>query len=146
MKAKHTAESGRTAPFRPFPKRGTMTVRDSGVVSETRDRVTLTREAYDRLVARVEDVRDTHDLFMAAKNAKPEDYLPAELMDRILAGEHPVRVWREHRGLSARALADKADIPVSYLSEIETGKKPGSIAAYRALAEALDLSIDDLAP
>lgn len=35
---------------------------------------------------------------------------------------------------------------VGYLSEIETGKKPGSVRAYRALADALALSVDDLLP
>lgn len=35
---------------------------------------------------------------------------------------------------------------VGYLSEIETGKKPGSVRAYRALAGALGLSVDDLLP
>jgi hypothetical protein len=100
----------------------------------------------DALRARIEDLEDARDLMAAAKTAKVEDYLPAELMNRIIAGEHPVRVWREHRGLSARKLAEKAEIPVSYLSEIENRKKPGSIDAYRALAEALELTIDDLAP
>jgi ribosome-binding protein aMBF1 (putative translation factor) len=97
------------------------------------------------LHARIEDLEDARDLAAAAKHAKPADYLPAAMMNRIIDGEHPVRVWREQRGLSARALAAKAGMPVSYLSEIETGKKPGSIAAYRALADALDLAIDDLA-
>jgi hypothetical protein len=31
-------------------------------------------------------------------------------------------------------------------SEIETKKKPGSIDAHRALAEALGLTIDDVVP
>jgi transcriptional regulator with XRE-family HTH domain len=33
---------------------------------------------------------------------------------------------------------------VGYLSQIETGKKPGSIAAYKALARALGTEIDML--
>jgi transcriptional regulator with XRE-family HTH domain len=35
-------------------------------------------------------------------------------------------------------------VPQSYISEIETGKKPGSIDAWRRLAAALDVTIDDL--
>jgi hypothetical protein len=35
-------------------------------------------------------------------------------------------------------------MPVGYLSEIETRKKPGSIAAYKALAGALGTEIDML--
>lgn len=103
-------------------------------------------DEYVMLRSRLEDLEDSRDLAATAKNAKPGDYLSAAMMDRILDGEHPVRVWREHRGLSARALAGLAGMPVSYLSEIENRKKPGSIDAYRALAEALDLAIDDIAP
>ena len=108
--------------------------------------VQVPRAMLEELQERIEELEDARDLGAAAKNAKPGDYLPAAMMDRIIAGEHPVRVWREHRGLSARALAEKAGVTASYLSEIETRKKPGSIDAYRDLAEALDLSIDDVAP
>ena len=33
--------------------------------------------------------------------------LPIESFRRILAGESPIRVWREHRGLSAAELAER---------------------------------------
>jgi hypothetical protein len=35
-------------------------------------------------------------------------------------------------------------MPVGYLSEIETHKKPGSIAAFKSLARALQTEIDML--
>jgi transcriptional regulator with XRE-family HTH domain len=41
-------------------------------------------------------------------------------------------------------LETKSGIKQSYISEIETGKKPGSIATMKALADALDVTIDDL--
>jgi hypothetical protein len=37
-----------------------------------------------------------------------------------------------------------AAIPSGYLSEIESGKKPGNVAAYRALAKTLAVSMEDL--
>ena len=58
--------------------------------------------------------------------------------------EADVAVWRAQRGLSQRLLADRAKLSVSYLCEIETGAKPGSVAALAKLARALDISIDDL--
>jgi DNA-binding Xre family transcriptional regulator len=73
------------------------------------------------------------------------DYLPIELVRRLSAGEHPVRVWRAHRGLGRDALAAAAGIAPSYLSEIETRRKPGSFAALTKLAAALSISLDDLA-
>jgi transcriptional regulator with XRE-family HTH domain len=64
----------------------------------------------------------------------------------MLEGEHPVRLWREQRGLTLSNLAARAGVAVSYLSEIESGRKPGSVGAFRKLAKALDLGVDDLVP
>jgi transcriptional regulator with XRE-family HTH domain len=72
--------------------------------------------------------------------------VPIELTRRLLAGEVPVRVLREHQGLSARALADRAGISAAYLSQIETGKKPGSFDAMAKLARALGVDMEDLEP
>lgn len=60
---------------------------------------------------------------------------------RLLDGESPVRIWREKRGMTQRALA--ATIPAGYLSEIESRRKPGSVAAYRA-ATVLAVPMEDL--
>ena len=57
----------------------------------------------------------------------------------------PVRVWRQHRGLTREGLAAAAGIAPSYLTEIETGKKPGSFRALARLAAALRISLDDIA-
>ena len=56
-----------------------------------------------------------------------------------------MRIWRTHRGLTREALAAAAGISPSYLSEIETRKKPGSFAAMTKLAAALGISLDDIA-
>ncbi|MBF0305811.1 MAG: helix-turn-helix transcriptional regulator [Alphaproteobacteria bacterium] len=105
------------------------------------------------LVEAVEDAEDVATLRIAearekeiGKEAARADHLPVELVMRLLAGEHPVRIWRERRGLSSRALAEKAGIARSYLVEIEGRKKIGSVAAYRRLAAALALAVDDLLP
>ena len=77
------------------------------------------------------------------------EHIPAAVIDRLANGEAPVRVWREHRGLSLRALAEKAGISAAMLSEIENGeiengKKEGSMRTLAALARALGLDLDDL--
>jgi DNA-binding transcriptional regulator YiaG len=79
------------------------------------------------------------------KEVARADYLPGPLVDRLIAGESPIRIWREHRGLTLTALAEMASVSVSYLSEIEGGRKPGSAAARRALAGALRVPMEDLA-
>jgi len=61
----------------------------------------------------------------------------------IHEGVNPIRAWRRQQELTLRELAAAAGrMPVGYLSEIETGKKPGSVAAYKALAKALGTEID----
>jgi hypothetical protein len=100
--------------------------------------VTISRAEYDALTERLEDLDD----IVAAMKAGGGQPMPLEWARRIIEGESPVRVWREFRGLSLRALAAKAGVSPGYLSEIELGKKPGSVEAYKALAEALDASVD----
>ena len=73
-----------------------------------------------------------------------DELVPAELVKRILAGENPIRAWREHRDMTARDLASKARLSPTYLSEIETGKKDGSVSVVRNIADALDVEIGDL--
>lgn len=78
--------------------------------------------------------------------AGADEYVPIEITKRLMAGTVPVRVWREHRGLSARALAAQAGISAAYLSQIETRKKPGSFDAMAKLARALGVDLEDLEP
>ena len=121
-------------------------------MSKGPDTVTLTRAEYEALIERIEDAEDNAFLDRVeareraiGKETARADYLPAELVHRLIDGEHPVRVWRAHRGLTREALATAAGIAPSYLSEIETRRKPGSFSALAKLAAALHISLDDLA-
>jgi DNA-binding XRE family transcriptional regulator len=115
------------------------------------DTVTLSRADYEALLDRLEDLEDmaTLDRLEARLAADPEgalaDYLPIELVKRLSAGEHPIRVWRAHRGMTREALAAAAGVAPSYLSEIETRRKPGSFNAIAKLAAALRVPLDDIA-
>ena len=121
-------------------------------MSDTSEIVTLTRAEYEALIERLEDAEDLAAVAAAeareaalGKEMVRANYLPIELVRRLSAGEHPVRVWRAHRRLSREALATAAGIAASYLSEIETRRKPGSFSALAKLAAALHISLDDLA-
>jgi DNA-binding XRE family transcriptional regulator len=74
-----------------------------------------------------------------------DELVPAEFANRLIAGENPVRVYRSLRGLSGRELAERAGISAPYISEIESGKKDGSLSVMRRIAEALNVDLDDLA-
>ena len=117
-------------------------------LAEDGDTVLLSRADYEALLQQAEDTADALQMRAAeARVAAGEDeYLPIEVTKRLLAGEAPVRVWREHRDLSARALASRAGVSAAYLSQIETGKKPGSFDAMAKLARALGVDMEDLEP
>jgi DNA-binding XRE family transcriptional regulator len=72
------------------------------------------------------------------------EFFPAEVVDRLLAGESPVRVFRRHRGLTQRALAERAGLNPVYLSQIENGKRTGSVETLGRIARNLDVDLDDL--
>lgn len=117
-------------------------------IAETTETVTLRRADYQALLEALEDAADVAALreAEAAVQRGESELLPVEVVERLLAGESPVRVWRSYRGLTAHQLAKLADLAPSYLSEIETGKKPGSFDAMARLAHALDVAMEDLAP
>lgn len=117
----------------------------------------ITTEKGERLVvipesewlAIQEALEDREDLaaideFQRKLAAGEEEFISSEMLDRLLAGESTIRVWREHRGMTAAALAEKADVSPAYLSELETKKKAGSIASLKRIADALRLTVDDL--
>ena len=73
-----------------------------------------------------------------------EALIPTGIVDQLLGGENPIRVWRDHRGLTGRALAEQAGIVPATLSQIETGKREGTVDTLKALAAALGVMVDDL--
>ena len=46
--------------------------------------------------------------------------------------------------MTAKELAQKAGIMQAYLSQIESGKRDGTVDTMKRIAEALDVTIDEL--
>jgi predicted transcriptional regulator len=69
--------------------------------------------------------------------AHDEETVPSALANRIFAGENPLRVWRQHRGLGQAELARRCELSQSYLSQLEVGRR---------IARVLGITLDDLAP
>jgi len=115
-------------------------------LAETKSTVTLSRSDWNKLLDRLDDAADRAALreYRAGKAAGKNDALPMPLYRRMRAGAHPIRIWREHRGLGLNALARASGVNASYLSEIENGLKPGSVSALKKLAAALDVEMEDL--
>jgi DNA-binding XRE family transcriptional regulator len=112
------------------------------------ERFVIVPEAeFERLLEAAEDIADVAAYDRAkARVENGEEMVPAEIVNRLLdEPRNRLRIWREYRGLSATALAERAGISGAYLSEIETGKKSGSVAALKKIAEALHVDLDDIA-
>jgi DNA-binding XRE family transcriptional regulator len=112
------------------------------------ERFVIVPEAeFERLLEAAEDIADVTAYDRAkARVENGEEMVPAEFANRLLdEPRNRLRIWREYRGLSATALAERAGISGAYLSEIETGKKSGSVAALKKIAEALHVDLDDIA-
>jgi DNA-binding XRE family transcriptional regulator len=70
------------------------------------------------------------------------DNLPDDILDALAARqENAVKIVRKYRGLTQADLSRQAGISRPYLTEIETGKKDGSIRAMKSLAEALGVPV-----
>lgn len=87
------------------------------------------------------DIQD-YDRAKAMLENGQDELIPADVVDAILNGENTIKVWREYRGLSQAQLAEKAGISVPYLSQMETGKRTGSVESLSAIAKALNMSLD----
>jgi DNA-binding XRE family transcriptional regulator len=106
-------------------------------------------EFYRRLLALAEDAEDIEAAEQARQEleAGKDELIPGVVAERLLSGsEHPLRVWREYRELTQETLAERAGVGKSYVSQIEAGKKAGSVRVLRALAVALRVATDDLLP
>lgn len=72
--------------------------------------------------------------------------LPDDILDQLSARQdHPLKILRHYRNMTQAELAKASGISRPYLTEIETGKKDGSLRAMKALAEALEVNVGDLA-
>ena len=101
---------------------------------------------YLRLVAEAEmlqDVRD-YDTILKAVEQGEEETIPAKVVYAILDGENPIRVWREYRKLTQQQLSQAAGISTPYLSQLESGKRAGTTEVLSAIANALNLTLDDI--
>ena len=108
--------------------------------------VTIPREEYDRLRAAAEDLADlqAYDRAKAALETGEDELVPADFLNRLMNGESPLRVYRDLRGFTQSVLAQQAGVNRVTVAEIETGRKQGSVATLRRLADALGVSLDDL--
>ena len=99
-------------------------------------------EQWHLIIRQLEDVQDNRD----ADRALTEPALQLDQAERIWAGTHPLKVWREHQGLTQQTLADKTGVSQTTIAQIENGTRQGSVKTLKKLADVLDVKADDLLP
>jgi len=108
--------------------------------------VMMSEDDYEDLLDRVDEAAAVVaiDRVEEKRAVGEEELLPSEFVDRLLDGANKVLAWREYRGMSAKELAEKAGITQAYLSQIESGKRDGTVGTMKKIAVALRITIDDL--
>lgn len=101
---------------------------------------------YQHFLELLEDEADARAVaeFHESYSAGREFMIPEEIVRRELAGESAVKLWREHLGLTQQELANRAGISKPYLSQIESGKRQGTVDTLSAIALSLNVPLDVL--
>lgn len=111
------------------------------------DMVVLPKADYDRLMAaargKLEDEVDIREAsrVLARLERGEEPTFPHDVVKR-LGREHPIKVLREHRGMTQRELAEAVGMNQLYLSQLETGRARGGLGKLTKLAKVLGVSLD----
>ena len=107
----------------------------------------LPRKDYELLAAKAsefdEDAGAARIVARAKKGASSgSPLLPKDVVDRLANGENPVRVLREWRGETQMYLSLKTDLSQGYISDIENGRRVGTVEALRLIANVLNVPLD----
>jgi hypothetical protein len=114
--------------------------------------VVLTREDYEALLARAKENEEAGTARIVARSnaalkAGLDVKLPAQVAEAIANGENPLRIVREWRGLTQTYLGEmKTNIGQSTISALESGKRRGTPAVWKQLADVLKVPMDVLIP
>ncbi len=100
-------------------------------------------DLWNRVKAKLEDAEDAAD-YERAVAADDGVRFPSAVAYAIADGAHPVKAWREHKGLTLQALADAAGLSKPFLSQIEGSKRTGSAATLKKLSSVLGVPVGAL--
>lgn len=113
--------------------------------------VTIERSHYEELLKAKETIEaweareDAEDLEAARRSlAELGEGVPNSVMGRLLSDENRVLIYREWRGYTVSELARRAGLHRVQVHDIETGKRKGSVATLKKIADALNRTLDDL--
>ena len=106
--------------------------------------VVMPIEEYQKLCMPREDAADaaTIERMSSAVASGHEETFPAELVNALIDGGNPVRLFREYRQISPANLAEVCGVSRAHIYQIESGKRAMSIELLRKLVTALRVDAD----
>jgi len=109
--------------------------------------VILPRKDYELLVAKASEADEDAGTARIVARAREEiaggaPVLPKDIVDRIANGENHVRVLREWRDVTQMYLSFKTNLSQGYISDIENGRRTGTVSALRLIANVLNVPLD----
>lgn len=107
----------------------------------------LSRKAYEALVAKAAEADENTGTARLVARARKEiaagaPLIPKAIVDRIAKGDNALRVLRDWRKLTQQQLSAQTDIGQGYLSDLESGRRKGTTAAFKKIADALNVPLD----
>ena len=109
------------------------------VVGEIRASLRALDAGLERLAEVFEERRGELDFDAGIADVRAGRTWPHAVARRLVAGDHPLKVFREHRGLSQEALARSVGTAKNYISQIETGVRHPGRSLRGRLAESLSV-------
>ncbi|KPF46875.1 helix-turn-helix domain-containing protein [Rhizobium sp. AAP43] len=100
--------------------------------------VLIPEEEYEDLIDGIEAEK------IMARIRAGEETWPHELVKELWETDSRIRTFRTYRKMTVSDLATAAGISQPYLSEIESGKKTGSVDVLKRIAAALKVDLDDI--
>jgi len=107
----------------------------------------LPRKDYEALAAKAQEADEDIGTVRLVARARKEivagaPLIPKEIVDRIIAGENALRVLREWRGKTQLDISYKTNIGKGYISDLESGRRKGTTAALKKIADVLKVPLD----
>ena len=106
----------------------------------------LPRREYELLAAEASEAEEDAGTARIVAGARKEiagggPLLPKAVVDRLANGQNPVRILRECY-ITQMHLSFKTNLSQGYISDIENGRRVGTVAALRLIANVLDVPLD----
>ena len=107
----------------------------------------LPRKEYEALAAKAaeadEDIGSARRVSRARKEiAAGAPLIPKKIVDCIANGENPLRVLRKWREMTQLYLSFKTDIGQGYISDLESGRRKGTTASLKKIADAMNVPLE----